>query len=85
MSDDGPLDWKHRLPCGGYPATSCAMDRWSTETSSPSWETYAIGELIERIVYHPPQGEGDAHYCDAYFVDGHVERLFRPRSVRFDP
>ena len=64
---------------------SFTIDRWSTGTNSPSWENIEVGFSIKRITYHEPRGEGDAHYCDVFFIQGHMERFFRPRSVVFRP
>ena len=41
------------------------------------------GEVIEKIEYHQPQGEGDAHYCDIIYTSGNVDRIFRPDSIEF--
>ena len=64
-------------------AIAFTLDRWSTDTNSPSWETVEVGFTIKRITYHEPMGEGDAHYCDVFFTNGNMERYFRPRSVVF--
>ena len=45
---------------------------------------YAVGKFsVERIEYHEPQGEGDAHYCDVYFQGIRVMRVFRPDFIDF--
>ena len=38
---------------------------------------------IEKIEYHQPSGEGDAHYVDVFQTDGVVRRIFRPDEVIF--
>jgi hypothetical protein len=49
--------------------------------------TYAVkgkalnGSVVDRIMYHEPRGEGDQHYCDIYYVNGSLERIFRPDSI----
>jgi hypothetical protein len=36
-----------------------------------------IGEGgLKQIKYHNPSGEGDKHYCDCYYEDGTVIRVF---------
>lgn len=82
MTSPGLPSWERRLPCGGYPVMTFSMARWSIETSSPSWEYFSVGGLIERITYYAPIGSD--HYCDVYYEGGLVERVFRPRSVAFD-
>lgn len=86
--DDGPMHCKRLVTCGdttGFDATSFGMSRWSTQADCPSWETFEVGEHIARIIYHAPGGDGDAHYCDAYFHDGSMTRFFRPLFVNFAP
>jgi len=39
--------------------------------------------LVVNIEYHFPMGDGDAHYCDVFFDDGVIERVFRPDHVIF--
>lgn len=39
---------------------------------------------IEKIEYHPPQGDGDRHYVDVYFKDGTKQRDFNFNYVKFD-
>ena len=38
---------------------------------------------VDRIEYHEPQGEGDAHYCDVYYTNGYEYRVFKPDSILF--
>ena len=50
---------------------------------------FVVGEKIEgkaitKIEYHEPQGEGDAHYCDIYYEDETMKRIFRPDEIDFD-
>ena len=50
---------------------------------------YAVGEkccgsLVTQIEYHEPMGEGDQHYCDIYYDDGDVVRMFRPDFITFE-
>ena len=40
-------------------------------------------EQIKEIKYHYPMGEGDKHYCDVYYTDGTIERLFEPNTITF--
>lgn len=79
------LHWSRRLVCCGYYAAAFSVDRWSADTNSPSFETFEVGGDVTCIIYHPPQGEGDAHYCDVHYQDGRATRHFRPSSVRFTP
>ena len=37
----------------------------------------------DKIVYHEPQGEGDAHYCDIYKGENFT-RLFSPSKIQFN-
>lgn len=39
------------------------------------------GIMVEKIIYHEPQGEGDQHYCDIVFAGGKTTRVFRPDTV----
>ena len=50
---------------------------------------YAVGDkvcgsLVTKIEYHAPLGEGDQHYCDIYYDDGDVVRMFRPDFITFE-
>ena len=39
---------------------------------------------VQSISYHSALGEGDRHYCDIYFNNGEVERLFVFDSIGFE-
>jgi len=41
------------------------------------------GEEVTKLLYHEPQGEGDAHYVDVYIDDKLTERVFRPDNIEF--
>lgn len=43
-----------------------------------------FGSIVTKIGYHSPMGEGDQHYCDIYFDDCSVVRMFRPDFVTFE-
>ena len=56
------------------------------------YKVYTNGEIvyekvgegnIEKIEYHSPQGEGDAHYCDIIYNTGITKRVFKPDTVTF--
>lgn len=47
-------------------------------------EIMGDGGIVTKIEYHSPGGDGDAHFCDVYFDNGKMKRLFRPDMVCFE-
>lgn len=66
-------------------------------TACQTYKEYANGEYenwylnkdvgggctVTKIEYHPPAGEGDAHYCDVHMSNGKMRRVFRPDNIDF--
>ena len=50
------------------------------DNETPCW---ASG-MIEDIIYHTPQGEGDRHFVDIFFSDGKVCRYFKIDEIGWD-
>lgn len=45
-------------------------------------ECEEVGEnRVVEITYHESQGEGDSHYCDIFFENGKMERVFNLNKV----
>ncbi len=57
---------------------------YATPENGEEYIQYRIGSgEVGRIDYHEPKGEGDQHYADIHFNDGHMLREFRPTTVEF--
>ena len=39
---------------------------------------------IEKMLYHPPIGDGDKHFVDVYFNNGECYRIFEPIKIKFN-
>lgn len=59
------------------------------EYSNGEYENWYVGkdirgdQIVTKIEYHEPHGEGDAHYCDVYMSNGGMRRVFRPDNIDF--
>lgn len=38
---------------------------------------------VKDIIYHEPQDEGDAHYCDVTLKNKTTLRIFKPNAIEF--
>ena len=61
------------------------ITKWyATQENGEEYIQYRVGSgEVGRIDYHIPQGEGDWHYCDIHFNDGHMLREFCPTTIEF--
>lgn len=61
------------------------ITKWfATSENGEEYIQYRVGAGgVGRIDYHAAQGEGDQHFADIHFNDGHMLREFRPVTIEF--
>ena len=61
------------------------ITKWfASDENGEEYIQYRVGAGdVGRIDYHEAAGEGDQHYVDVHFRDGHMLREFRPKTIEF--